>query len=291
MKTADYLKMGLDFFILRKNRPYVLGLVTNDTCNLNCKHCRVSNIRNQSMPYDEIERHLKEYYKKGVRFLYIEGGEPYLWKDGLRHLPDVVRLARNIGYLRVHVYTNGTFPLDAHPDFTWISIDGVGETYRTIRGKSIERVLSNIRNFDGRFAVIFTVNTINYKEIPEFLNFGSLQFPQAKVMFFFHTPYYGVDELLLSKPQKEEAIETIIACKEKGLPVLNSRAGLIAILSGRYEHPANLWWVVDQTGEFQCCRAYGKPEVCENCGYSSCAELILSRSLHWGAIKEMMGVY
>jgi pyruvate-formate lyase-activating enzyme len=284
----DYLRFSLDFFVLRQNRPFVLGLVTNDTCNLHCLHCRVSNTLKSQMSFEAIRAHLEKYYQQGVRFLYLEGGESYLWHDGDRHLQDIIDLAKDIGYLRVHLYTNGTFPLTAQPDFAWVSIDGLAQAYQKIRGVPIETVLRNLRNFKHRFAVVFVVNTINYQEIKAFLEFIQQEFPKTKVMFFFHTPYYGVDELLPSPEQKKEAIQTILQCKAAGLPVLNSKAGLTAIMTGHYQHPTNLWWVVDQTGDYQCCRAFRHPEVCRHCGYSSCAEIVLSQSLNPEALGTML---
>jgi len=289
MRPVEYFKLANDFFLLKKDRPYILGLVITDLCNLNCKHCRVANIYKQHMPYPEIEMHLRTYYLRGARFLYLEGGEPYLWRNNYYHLEDIVHLAKKIGFLRVHIYTNGTFPLTAHPDFTWVSMDGLAETYRTIRGIPIERVLSNIFKADHqRLGLIYTVNTINSGEIRKFLNFVHFEFPRLKVMFFFHTPYYGVDSLLLSQNEKNEAIRMIIDCKEEGLPVLNSKAGLQAIASGLYNRPMKISWVVDQTGEYPCCRAYGHPEVCKHCGYSSGVEIALLRSIRLNPIKEMV---
>lgn len=284
----EYCKFGIDFAVLRQNRPFILGLVPNDTCNLHCIHCRVANVRKSRMSYAEVKAHLAEYYKKGVRFLYLEGGETYLWRDGKYRLQDLIDLAKAIGYLRVHVYTNGTFPLTAQPDFTWVSIDGLTASYQKIRGAPLENVLAHLRNFKQRFAIVCVVNTINYQEIRTFLQFVYQELPHTKVMFFFHTPYYGVDELLLSVEQKSQAIAQILQCKADGLPVLNSKAGLQAILTGHYLHPTNLWWVVDQTGEYQCCRAIGQPEVCRNCGYASCAEVALVQSLNLDAIKTML---
>ena len=107
-------------------------------------------------------------------------------------------------------------------------------------------------------------------------------------MFFFHTPYYGVDELLLSPEQKEAAMGTLLACKKEGLPVLNSRAGLQAIRSGDYPHPTRLFWVVDIEGQYPCCRTFKQPEVCRECGYSTCAEIVLMRSLNPEALLTML---
>jgi MoaA/NifB/PqqE/SkfB family radical SAM enzyme len=290
-RSLEVLRFGFDFLVLRAKKPFAVGLVTNDTCNLRCRHCRVANTFGYRMSYDEVRGHLERFHRLGARVVYFEGGEPYLWKDGSRRLGDLVELAREIGYLRVHVYTNGTRPLDAHPDFTWVSIDGLGETLRTLRGIEIETVLDNVRALKGRYAVVFVVNTVNLREIRGFLEFVRAELPPALVMFFFHTPYYGADELLLSPEQKGEAIDAILRCKREGLPVMNSRAGLDAIRTGRYRHPGDLSYVVDQTGDYRCCRAIGHPEVCESCGYASGAELALAQSLRPGPFLAMLGSF
>jgi len=284
----EYARFGMEFFILRRDKPYILGLVTNDTCNLQCVHCRVANVYNYSMAFDQIRDILEQYYKKGVRFLYLEGGEPYLWHDADYRLKDVVKLAHEIGYLRVHIYTNGTTRMDAEPDFTWISIDGLDENFRKIRGIPLERVLRNVRRFKGKHAIIFVVNTINYLEIREFLEYFHQEFPGTRVMFYFHTPYYGIDELLLSPEQKNTAVDTLLDCKREGLPVLNSRVALMAYLAGNKGLPVNYWWVVDQTGEYRCCRVNGNPDVCKNCGYSTCNEIVQARAWKPGAILGLL---
>jgi MoaA/NifB/PqqE/SkfB family radical SAM enzyme len=243
------------------------------------------------MSFDEIRHHLTDQYEQGVRHLYLEGGEPYLWRDGDYCLDDIVELARKIGYFRVHVYTNGTTRLTASPDFTWVSVDGLGEIYKSIRGIPIEGVLAHLRQYQGHCGIVYTVNTINYRYIVEFLEYIHSDFPGILVMFYFHTPYYGIDELFLSQAQRFEAVETLSRSKKEGLPVMNSHAGLQAMASGDYFHPNNLWHVIDSTGEYQCCRAYGNPEVCDNCGYSTCAEIALARNWRIGPIIQVMRSY
>lgn len=290
-QVGTFSKTAFDFFVLRKDKPYILGLVITDVCNLNCIHCRVANIRRTHMSYEEIENHLTRYYAKGARLLYLEGGEPYLWRDGERTLSDIVALGKRIGYLRVHVYTNGTLPLTARPDTTWVSIDGLPETHRKIRGQPLDGILSNIESYPNSLAVIHTVNTVNRTEVGAFLEFFHKLFPQRKVMFFFHTPYYGFDHLLLSPQEKKDTIQELLRCKKSGLPVLNSSAGLRAMASGNFQRPMKISYVVDQTGEYPCCRAYENPEVCAQCGYSSGVEIEQLRSLRLGPILEALRWY
>ena len=48
-RTMNYVSFGIDFFVLRTDRPHILGLVTNDTCNLRCVDCRVANVNGAVM--------------------------------------------------------------------------------------------------------------------------------------------------------------------------------------------------------------------------------------------------
>ena len=164
-RSLEYARFGLDFFVLRNDKPQILGLVTNDTCNLHCLDCRVANVDHAVMSMDKIRKTLKRYYDKGVRMAYLSGGEPYMWRDGKYRLPDIVDFAHEIGYLRVHVYTNGTARLSNAPDFTWISIDGFGKTFEKLRGIPVERVIHNARCFGGKHAIVCTLNTVNLQEI------------------------------------------------------------------------------------------------------------------------------
>jgi organic radical activating enzyme len=288
VKVFECLRCGIDFAILRRDRTYIMGLSITDICNLSCRHCRVANDRHEMMTYDEVRAHLESNWRRGVRVVYFEGGEPYLWRDRRRRLPDLVTLARDIGYLSVHVYTNGTRPITAPANFTWVSIDGPDELNRTLRGVSANQVIANAAAFGGPCGIVFTVNTVNRGVIKPFLELMQTRLPGRRVMFYFHTPYYGVDELCLSAEQKSGAIDTIAACKRAGLPVMNSQAGLRAMRTGAYTRPTTLFKVVDRSGDYQCCRSIGQPEVCRQCGYSSCAEIMLARNFRPGPVRSIL---
>lgn len=286
--ALDYARFGLDFFVLRNDKPQVLGLITNDTCNLHCRGCRVANVDKTSMTMDDIRTTLERYHQRGVRMAYVSGGEPYLWRDGRYRLPDIVELAHDIGYLRVHVYTNGTASLSAVPDFTWISIDGFGKTFEKLRGIPVDRVIRNARSFAGRHAVVCTINTANLEEIPQTLEFLDKELPGTGVMFFFHTPYYGIDDLYLSHEQRAQAVETVLDCKKRGFPVLNSRPALEAYLSQSFGPPRCNSWIVDNSGEYRCCRVEGDPDICRDCGYLTGYEILLARRWRPESIRVLL---
>jgi MoaA/NifB/PqqE/SkfB family radical SAM enzyme len=287
-KSLNYFRFGIDFFILERDRPHVLGLVANDSCNLDCVGCRVANMEHDVMSMAQVKAALEHYHDKGIRMLYISGGEPYLWRDGRYRLPDIVRLARDIGFLRTHVCTNGTARLSPEPDFTWISIDGFGKTFEKIRGIPVERVIRNVREFRGRHAIIFTINTINYREIRETLEFLGRELPRTPVMFFFHTPYYGIDHLYLSHEQREQAVSTLFECKRLGFPILNSKTALDTYLYRKESAPLDCAWMVDPSGEYRCCRVEGDPDICRDCGYSAGYEIWLARRGRPGAIRALL---
>lgn len=287
-KSLDYLRFGVSFFVLQRDDPFVLGLVTNDTCNLDCIGCRVANVTRDVMSMEQITSILERYHAEGVRMLYLSGGEPYLWRDGKYRLPDVVQRAREIGYLRIHVYTNGTARLSTAPDFTWVSIDGFGETFETIRGIPIERVLRRVRGFRGRHAIIFTINTVNYREIRATLEFLGRELPGVGVMFFFHTPYYGIDYLHLSRRQRTDAVETLLDCKKLGFPVLNSKSALRYYLEANDRPPLNCSWIVDSQGAYRCCRVAGESTICRECGYSTGLEIAQARKWKPDAIATLL---
>lgn len=284
----EFLRLGVNFAILRRERPFILGLAITDICNLSCRHCRVANNRHEMMSYDEVRAHLASSWRLGARMVYFEGGEPYLWRDRQRRLPELVALARGLGYLSVHVYTNGTRPITAPADFTWVSIDGPDDVNLALRGVTAEAVIANTTACRSRCGIVFTVNTVNRGAIKPFLQLVQSRLPGRRVMFFFHTPYYGIDELFLSPEQRSEAIHTIAACKQAGLPVMNSKAGLDAMQTGDYPHPTKLFRVVDRGGDYRCCRAIDQPEVCRHCGYSSCAEIMLARNFRPGPLRSIL---
>jgi MoaA/NifB/PqqE/SkfB family radical SAM enzyme len=287
-RSLDYARFGLDFFLVHSDAPQVLGIITNDTCNLHCLGCRVANVNNAVMSMDQVRTTLQRYHGEGVRMVYLSGGEPYMWRDGTYRLPDIVDLAHDIGYLRVHVYTNGTARLSNAPDFTWISIDGFGKTFETLRGIPVDRVIRNTRDFRGRHAIVCTINTVNATEIRQTLEFFAEELPDTGVMFFFHTPYYGIDELYLSAEQREQAVDTLLDCKKQGFPVLNSRGALRAYLDQSFGPSYCNAWIVDNAGEYLCCRVEGDPEICRDCGYSTGYEILLAQRWNPGAIRSLL---
>jgi MoaA/NifB/PqqE/SkfB family radical SAM enzyme len=243
------------------------------------------------MPAGEIETRLRRYHAKGFRELYITGGEPLLWRDGDTCLADIIRLAYTIGYFHVGLTTNGTCSLDAPADVIWVSLDGTPEVHNRLRGPHFARILRNLHASDHRgVGITCTVNALNRWDLKALLQLViDERVAPLGVMFYFLTPYYGRDELFLDRAQRAAVIEDLLAWKRDGLPIFNSVAALKCLQSGRWHRPSNLWWLSAEDGEHMCCR-HRSPEVCEECGYSSCVEIIEALRLRPSAIRALMAL-
>lgn len=274
------------FGALRQDVPMVVGLVLTDRCQLSCRHCRVANVARRDLTLAEVETALRRSRERGIRGLGIEGGEPFLWRDGGARLDDVIALARRLGYWSVHVYTNGLRPIETSADAVWVSLDGRREAYAALRGDHFDHVVENIRAARARrVALIFVVNRENRAEIGPFLEW-SRALPIEGTMFYLHTPYYGRDELRLGPEERADVLDELLRLVDAGLPILNSRAGLRMLRNGDWRRPSRIWWIADRDGDHACCRA-AAPDVCEECGYAGCVELLAAQRLHPSAIRML----
>jgi MoaA/NifB/PqqE/SkfB family radical SAM enzyme len=289
----NYILYGLGYLfntkVLGKDKPFVGALVINEKCNLKCNHCQVSNRPLQDLTYEDTMAGLKTFYDMGIRSLAIGGGEPFLWEDGGRKIEDIVKLSREMGFKLIVIYTNGTFPLKISADAIFVSLDGLKDTNDNLRGVSYDKIIQNIRNSKhSNLWINFTINNKNFNEIESFCkeieNIKNIK----GVMFYFHTPYYGIDELFLNLENRKKIIEKIIDLKKSGFKILNSYACLRAVYNNDWQRPAKMCYVYANNKLFQCCRSIGNEEACDNCGYLSYAEIIHASKLRPSSIKTAL---
>jgi MoaA/NifB/PqqE/SkfB family radical SAM enzyme len=288
-KLLYYPKFAFSFCVLRRDVPFILGLVLCDRCNLACRHCRVANTGRRDLTMDEVRERLIRFHRRGCRALYLEGGEPFLWRNGDYALDDVVEEARRIGYFHVHVFTNGMFPLESRADMLWVSLDGPREMHALLRGDHLPTVVANMRaSGHPRMAIVYTINSLNKGGIREFLTYVQQErLPALGVVFYFHTPYYGKDDLFIKVGERFRIVDNLIRCKREGFPVLNSYAGLQAFRTGRWKRRFASVWVSDVEGDYMCCRA-NSGWLCEDCGYAFCAEITESQRLRPSAVLGLL---
>ncbi len=274
--------------ILHQEIPFIGGLVINEKCNLHCKQCDVANRNIPDLSYENIRRGLQIFYDKGIRSIFIEGGEPFLWRDGNYKLEDVIKLARKIGFHLVSIYTNGTFPINISTDSVFVSIDGLKETTNDLRGNGTniyDKVIKNMKESSHPNIIInYTINSRNQNEIEAFCEEMS-KIEQIKgIFFYFHTPYSGFDELFLDMKKKKQIIERILNLKRKGYKIFNSTACLKGVYKDNWIRPSKICYVYADNKLYQCCRALGNDDACKNCGYLGYPEIIYILKLKPSAI-------
>jgi Fe-coproporphyrin III synthase len=227
-------------------------------------------------------------WKRGYRELNFSGGEPMLWRDADHTLINAIAEAKRIGFFHVHVYTNGLLGIETSADLVWVSMDGLPGIFEKRRGDHFQQVERTVRTaLHPKVAVIYVIDRNTAEGIEPFLQWvEETKFPIIGVMFYFHTPYYGRDELFLTATERAPIIDRLLDCVRTGLPVLNSRAGLLALKSGDWPRRPAIASVVDVDGESVCCRA--SDEVCKDCGYTACIELTEFQRLRPSAVLGML---
>jgi len=285
---AFYIPYAWRFVVLRRPEPLIYGIAVTDSCNLGCRGCEVANTGRPPMSWDRLVEAMRAAWHRGFRELYFSGGEPMLWSDGGHTLDDAVVEARRIGFLHVHVYTNGTLGLDTSADLVWVSMDGLPGTFERRRGDHFKQVEEAVRSLGHpRVAVLYVIDRNTAEGIERFLKWvRASEFPVMGVMFYFHTPYYGYDELYLDAEERAPLIDRLLSCIRAGLPVVNSRAGLLALRSGDWPRRLPIACVLDVDGESVCCRA--ADAVCVDCGYAACTELAELRRLRPSAVRNIL---
>jgi MoaA/NifB/PqqE/SkfB family radical SAM enzyme len=289
-KLRFYVPYAWRFAVLRRPAPLIYGLAITDRCSMSCRGCRVSNTGRADMSWSQIADALAGAFARGFRELYLSGGEPTLWRDGTRTMEDIVTEARRLGFFHVHVYTNGLQGLRTSADLVWVSMDGLPGTFERRRGPWFEAVERAVRaRTHPRVALIYTIDRYTAPGIGAFLHWvRDSRLPVTGVMFYFHTPYYGRDDLFLAAEARAPVIEELLGHIRAGLPVANSRAGLKALRTGRWPRRAPVAYVADIDGEWVCCRASGLPgDVCADCGYAACTELTEFARLRPSAVLAM----
>ncbi len=108
--------------------------------------------------------------------------------------------------------------------------------------------------------------------------------PRIKgIFFYFHTPYYGYDELHLDAQARTEILLQLINLKKK-YRILNSTTGLKSAIRNDWKKNLRICQVYEQGQYYNCCRESKNGELCKDCGYLSYAEINQTLKLKPGAI-------
>lgn len=263
--------------LVGKKRPLLGGVKLTHDCNLTCIHCPFRKRPKASLSFSRAISAMRALHEWGVRIIILEGGEPFLWRDGCHELADIVEQAGRL-FFSVGVTTNGTFPIKTDADIVWVSIDGMKQTHDRIRGRSFDRILANVEaaSHPNIYAHV-TINSLNCDEIPELVGFLA---PRVKAITIqFHYPYQEVDGgLFLPFDRRRAVLDELINLKRQGAPLADSYACLKALKHNRWK--CRPWTIasVDPDGKLtHGCYVKDRGAVfCERCGFSAHTEISLA---------------
>jgi MoaA/NifB/PqqE/SkfB family radical SAM enzyme len=284
---------GLGTILFRWKKPILGTIILTDKCNLSCKHCAVNNITEVIHPYKQIKEEMKHLYGEGIRILFFCGGETFLWQNSGKTLRDIVKEAKEMGFLIVNVVTNGTLTLDLpEADLILLSLDGGREAHNDIRGDTYDTILYNIKNATSdNICLYMAINQINKNDIKEVCDVAKDMKNVRAVSFNFHTPYSGTEKLQLTIKDKEDCCSKITSLINAGYPVFNLKSAFPYIISNNFNTPCYQCVVMENGKQFICGRCVDIEGLCNQCGYFFAAEYSLVFNGNIRVIFEMLTTY
>ncbi len=277
-----FLKYYIKTHYLGRKQPLLAGFKITHRCNLKCRHCPFWHENLPELRFEQVREIFKNLYGMGVRILIIEGGEPFLWKDGSYCLNDVVNEAKKY-FFSVGVTTNGTISLEINPNTLWISLDGLRETHNNIRGQDIfDKIIQKIDSSSHpNLYVNTTINKLNWQEIPELVKFLKGRVKGVTIQFYY--PYEKTDPLMLSPEKRIEVLDELILLKKKGWPVANSYKALNALKTNEWTCRCKDWMIasIEPDGTITLgCYVKNRGHIqCGICGFSTNTEITLAYEL------------
>jgi len=290
-KFLSWCTYGFKTFILKKELPYLFGLVITDKCNLNCFYCESKNSGRYHFSYDHAKGTIENAYLRGHRSIYFTGGEPMIWEDNGHTLDELIQFARQIGFLEVFIFTNGTFPLNIEQCNYIVTIDGPKSIHNQMRQNTYELILQNVEDAVTKavFASI-TFSKSNFLFLDQFVKevTGTKLFRGISFNLLTHWPEI-LKEHGITQDERKQLLDNIWDLKKRGFPIVLSKAAYKALRNNNWKRPIPQIELGTKDRIFTCCRDIDNPTVCENCGYANCVEvsqiLSLKPSAMWQVVK------
>lgn len=290
---TELLFLGLKTLLTGSNKPVLGTIIVTDHCNLKCKHCAVNNINNIMYPWKDIVEEMEQYYREGIRILFLSGGETLLWEEGDKNIYDLIRKAREIGFLLINIVTNGTINLNIpEVDLIFLSLDGREDVHNSIRGDTYGTIMSNLEKVKvNNISIFMAINRLNYREVPYLTELAKNHNKIRGISFNFHTPYRTTEELCLTEEERVLVVSQIKQLITDGYPVFNLRSTLNRFLKGNWKRPCKQCVVSEGGIRYVCGRCSEIPGLCEKCGYLFAIEFSTIFSGNPRVIWDMIRTY
>ncbi|MBU3947431.1 MAG: radical SAM protein [Proteobacteria bacterium] len=292
-KLLSWFSYSFKTFILRKELPYLFGIVITDKCNLNCFYCESKNSGRYHFSFEQAKDTINSAYQRGHRSLYFTGGEPMIWEDKGHTLDELIQYARKVGFLEVFIFTNGTIPLSIKQCNYIVTVDGPKSIHDQIRNNSYALVLKNVENAVTKAVFVsITFSKANFRYLDQFVKevTGTKLFRGISFNLLTHWPEI-VEEHGVSPEERKHLLDKIWELKKKGYPIVLSKAAYKGLRNNDWKRPIPQIELGTKDNIFTCCRDVGNPAICENCGYANCVEvsqiLALKPSAMWQVIRML----
>ncbi|MDJ0780263.1 MAG: radical SAM protein [Gammaproteobacteria bacterium] len=164
-------------------KPLMAVYEINLTCNSQCGYCDLPlNQGRRELSREQIQAMFEHLYAEGLRYVFLQGGEPTLRKD----LPDVMSDLKELGF-DITLITNGTRitaelieSLEQVRASISISLDTLHkERYRRIRGADqlglVLRGIERLRDYSQPKYITCIVSEINRDDVLDVVRFSREQ--------------------------------------------------------------------------------------------------------------------
>jgi len=212
--------------------PSIAQWDVNDECNLDCKHCRVSekNKKEPALSLKQSKELLAQLYYCGISKLNLSGGEPFIRKDFF----DILEYANK--FEDIVITTNCTLLDEAKcqklAQFAnvrlSISLDGMEEIHDEFRGKQgtfkkVVETLPFLNKYKIKFSIRYTISKDTIKDAKKVLKLaaenGAQDFNTRRVILTGNAS----EKLLITNEQYKNIIKELIQ-ESKNLKI-NFRTG------------------------------------------------------------------
>ncbi|MCD7710407.1 MAG: radical SAM protein [Porphyromonadaceae bacterium] len=262
--------------LLGRKRPLQTVLFISDQCNLTCKHCSVyARKEPHVMTYEEVREELAYAYSQGSRFVDFEGGEVMIWRDGDYRVNDLIDLAHAMGFFSATITTNAQLPFaGSHADTIWVSLDGYGKYHEMVRGEgTFARLEKHIAECGHpRLHVNMVVNKYNWEAVADTIKYVRENPAIRSISINFYTPFPDAENLMITREQRREVIDTVIRMKREGYPIMNSVSGLKLMRENRFKRRC---WVTNFIyADHKRANCVGEElGICDDCGLCMAGEM------------------
>ena len=191
---------------LYSRAPRHISIALTNRCDLACAHCFVPKSRDE-LPFDAVTQWLSQLDANGTLGVGFGGGEPTLYPrftELCQHAARETRLSVTFTTHGHHIDQKMADGLRGSVHFIRVSMDGVNDTYESIRRRSFAALLNRLKVIQGvsQFGVNVVINERTLGELDEVAEIAA---------------DFGAVELLLLPQVRTRAVSAITGETMRGL--------------------------------------------------------------------------